>query len=150
MSATVSGRRDFEYSHACHAQNGDESELLIPTHVQVLDEEDWEGRKCEVADCEDSRHHIGENYDDVHADACSHFSKCPVPKELNRVALECGEETVHHTHNDAGVDDGVGDDARLSMGCGRVTEERQANRDFGPYHGKAVREVTHPPELSSV
>jgi hypothetical protein len=142
-------RGDPRYLHASHAQNGNESELLVATHVESLDKEDRKQRKAKVAHCENSRHHICKGYDDVHADACTFCSKCSGPEEFDWAALEHCEEAVDHTHHDAGVDDDMGDTTEELLSDGRIAKQREADGYFGPDHTQAVGEVANPPKLEA-
>lgn len=55
--------------HASHAENGNQSELLVSTHVKPFDQKDRKEREAEVANCKYGRHRICKGYYDVHANA---------------------------------------------------------------------------------
>lgn len=113
----------MNYLHASHAENRDESKLLVSTHIESLDEENGEYREAKVADSKNGRHYIGEGYDNVHADAFTCRSKCSGPEEIDWIALEHCKETVHHAHHNTSVDNDVSGATKELLRDRRISEQ---------------------------
>jgi hypothetical protein len=116
-------RENLACLHASHAKNGNQSELLVSTHVEPFDQKDRKEREAEVANCKYGRHSICECYYNVHANACTVRSQGSSPEVIDWAALEHGEETVDHTHHHASIYNDVSDATERPLEDGRIAEQ---------------------------